>query len=224
MIEILPYLWIPFGYLFGSTPIGYLAGKLHGIDIREHGSGNIGATNVLRTLGKKVGLPVFALDVLKGAIPPLLARIFAGDDPHVERLIPVLTCVTTILGHNYTFWLGFKGGKGIATSAGAMLPVMPVTSLTGAAIWCLVFLTTRYVSIASLAAALSLPLSVLFHRIFDGAWQAHLPILGLALFMWIIATWRHKKNIRNLLNGTEPRFESKKKRDSSTKPDPAAAE
>lgn len=205
----LSLLWIPLGYVIGSTPFGYIAGKLKGIDIREHGSKNIGATNVLRVLGKGVGYPVFALDVLKGVLPVWLAQVYAAELPP-EGLIPVLTCIATVLGHNFTFWLGFKGGKGIATSAGALLPLMPVTILVAFALWCTTFLTTRYVSVASIVASATLPASMLIQGIFFHHWQA--PLLVLASLTGGMAIWRHRGNIRKLRAGTELRFERKGKK------------
>jgi len=205
-MAVLPYFWIPLGYVIGSTPFGFLAAKWKGIDIREHGSGNIGATNVLRVLGKGVGYPVFALDVLKGVLPVCLANRFAAQlEP--AGLIPVLTCLATILGHNYTFWLGFKGGKGIATSAGALLPLIPVTIAIAVALWCVTFFATRYVSVASLVAALTLPTSILVQGGLHGDWQA--PLLALTALIGGMAVWRHRNNIRNLRAGTEHRFTRK---------------
>ena len=205
----LAFLWIPLGYVIGSTPFGFLAGKMKGIDIREHGSGNIGATNVLRVMGKGIGYPVFALDVLKGAVPVWLATLYAGmAEP--AGLVPVLTCLATILGHNYTFWLGFKGGKGIATSAGALLPLMPVTILLAFVLWCTTFLTTRYVSVASIVAAVTLPTSILSQGLVAGHWQV--PLLVLATLIAVLAISRHRGNIQKLRAGTEHRFERKRKK------------
>jgi len=202
------YLWILFGYVAGATPFGYLAGRMKGIDIREHGSKNIGSTNVLRVLGKGVGYPVFALDVLKGVLPVLLARIYANDVEPIG-LVPALTSIATILGHNYTFWLGFKGGKGIATSAGALLPIMPVTILTAVTLWVITFLTTRYVSLGSIVAALTLPASFLLQGLFTGQWQW--PLFGLAALVGGLAVFKHRANIERLRKGTESKFERKKK-------------
>jgi len=202
------YLWILFGYVAGATPFGYIAGRMKGIDIREHGSKNIGSTNVLRVLGKGVGYPVFALDVMKGVFPVLLARIYANDvEP--TGLVPVLTSIATILGHNYTFWLGFKGGKGIATSAGALLPIMPVTILVAVILWAITFLTTRYVSLGSIVAALTLPTSFLLQGLVTGQWQW--PLLGLAALVGGLAVFKHRANIERLRKGTESKFERKKK-------------
>jgi acyl phosphate:glycerol-3-phosphate acyltransferase len=201
------YLWILLGYIAGATPFGYIAGKMKGIDIREHGSKNIGSTNVVRVLGKGIGYPVFALDVIKGVLPVLLARIYAND-VQPEGLVPALTSIATILGHNYTFWLGFKGGKGIATSAGALLPIMPVTIVTAVTLWAITFLTTRYVSLGSIIAAITLPTSFLLQGLVTGHWQW--PLFGLAALVGGLAVFKHRANIERLLNGTENKFERKK--------------
>jgi glycerol-3-phosphate acyltransferase PlsY len=113
-------------YLSGATPFGYLAGKLKGIDIRQHGSGNIGATNAIRVLGKGIGIPVFILDLLKGLLPVLFAKHWLAQMPGAESLISwgaVLTALAAVLGHMFTFWLGFKGGKGVATTGGVLLGI-----------------------------------------------------------------------------------------------------
>ncbi len=201
------YLWILLGYVVGATPFGFLAGKMKGIDIREHGSGNIGSTNVLRVLGKGIGYPVFALDVLKGVAPVLLARLHA-QDVSPAGLVPALTSLATILGHNYTFWLGFKGGKGIATSAGALFPIMPYTILAAVILWMAAFFTTRYVSLASIVSAVTLPASFLFQGIVLGDWQW--PLLGLTSLIGGLAIYKHRANIERLRAGTESRFERKK--------------
>jgi len=202
------FLWILVGYVVGSTPFGYIAGRMKGIDIREHGSKNIGSTNVLRVLGKGIGYPVFALDVLKGVVPVLLARIYAQDVEPVG-LVPALTSIATILGHNYTFWLGFKGGKGIATSAGALLPIMPFTILAAVTLWVVTFLTTRYVSLGSIVAALTLPTSFLIQGVSTGAWNW--PLVGLASLIGGLAVFKHRANIERLRRGTENKSGRKKK-------------
>jgi len=204
----LPYLWIPLGYFIGATPFGYLAGKMKGIDIRQHGSKNIGATNAIRVLGKPIGLTVFALDVIKGLLPSWLALSFANDVPPVG-LIPVLTAIATVMGHNYTFWLGFKGGKGIATSAGALLPLMPVTILTAFALWCIVVKVSRYVSLGSIVAAITLPSSWILQGLVAGKWWP-LPVGCLATAACVMALIRHRENIKRLMNGTENKTGQKK--------------
>ena len=202
----LQLLWIVAAYLIGSIPFGFLAGKMRGIDIRDHGSGNIGATNVLRTLGKPVGISVLILDVAKGAVPVLLAQRFSDSS-----LIPIVTAVATILGHNYTCFLGFKGGKGIATSAGALAPLLPIPMLVALLLWIVLFFGTRYVSVASIGAAASLPitLGMLFATQKSRDWI----LFGFTALLAVLAVWRHRPNIQKLRNGTENRFVPKSKRE-----------
>src|SRR4029450_5885619 len=128
-------------YLLGSIPFGYLAGRLAGIDIRQAGSGNVGATNVVRVLGKKYGYPVFALDVLKGFGPVKISMLMAPGLPqhwNSPEIFGIVAAISSVLGHLYPPWLKFKGGKGVATSAGALLALTPVATLTGVAIWLMV--------------------------------------------------------------------------------------
>lgn len=194
-------------YLAGATPFGYLIAQAKGIDIRLHGSGNIGATNVIRVLGKRIGIPVFALDVLKGLLPVLAARLWCRHavlDPTWPLLLAALG---TILGHNFTFWLGFKGGKGIATSAGALLAILPLALLVAVLVWLLAFYSTRYVAVASIAAGLSLPLTVLAQRALSAPDRSpSLPLLAFATAIGTLAVWRHRSNIQRLRQGTENRF------------------
>ena len=202
----LQLLWIVAAYVIGSIPFGFLAGKMRGIDIRDHGSGNIGATNVLRTLGKPVGITVLLLDVAKGAVPVLLAQRFSDSS-----LIPIVTAVATILGHNYTCFLSFKGGKGIATSAGALAPLLPIPMLVALVLWIVLFLASRYVSVASIGAAASLPvtLGILFATQKSSDWI----LFGFTALLAGLAVWRHRSNIQKLRNGNENRFVPKSKRE-----------
>ncbi len=199
-------LAVGLGYLIGATPFGYLVGRIRGIDIRQHGSGNIGATNVLRVLGKPLGITVFILDFFKGVAAVLLARQLGHAS--VSALVAIAGGVGVILGHNFTFWLGFKGGKGIATTAGVLCALIPVTALVAVIVWAIVFKTSGYVSLGSLAAALSLPIStgtaIVLGR---GSWEMFI----FALLACGLAFIRHKSNIQRLLNGTEARFQRKTK-------------
>lgn len=206
-----PYLWILIGYIVGATPFGFLAGKLlKGVDIRNEGSGNIGATNAMRVLGKKIGYSVFLLDVLKGFLPVMLAKTYANTSMvsgvEVVALIPALTTISTILGHNFPFWLKFKGGKGIATSAGSMLPLIPLTILAGLVVWIVVLSLTKYVSLGSIFAALTLPTSVLLQCAYSGEWQRQLPVICLTILACAMAILRHRGNIERLIAGTERRM------------------
>lgn len=197
------------GYFIGSIPFGYLAGKLRGIDIREHGSGNIGATNVLRTLGKPIGITVLILDVLKGLAPVLIAKHFSDNS-----LIHITTAFATIMGHNYTLWLRFKGGKGIATSAGALLSLITIPLGIAAIIWAVLFFTTRYVSVASMGAALTIPIATGILQQLQGNWNT--PMFAFTLILAALAIWKHRGNIRKLCNGTENRFTPKSKNTTTT--------
>ncbi len=208
---MLPFviLLLLFSFLIGSIPFGFLIARSKGVDIRQHGSGNIGATNVFRTLGKKWGVLVFVLDALKGALPVALAGVasqqFGILDP---ALASVLAGIATILGHNFTPWLGFKGGKGIATSAGVLLALVPVASLCITVVWFLVFKISRYVSLASIAAAISLPIAV--GILLYLGWLKSPVLLAFSILATLLAVWQHRSNIQRLLNGTESRFEKKR--------------
>jgi len=189
-------------YLSGSLPTGFLVARAKGVDIRKAGSGNMGATNVFRVLGKGPGIFVLLVDALKGALPvlvlpSLLSRPALGSpDPAWIALVATLYAV---LGHNYTCWLGFKGGKGIATSAGAFAALVPGALLATVAVWLLVFAASRYVSLASVCAAGALPVAAaLTHR--------PLPVVALTLVLSLLAIWKHKPNLQRLVAGTEARF------------------
>ena len=191
-------------YVAGATPFGYLVAKWKGIDIRQHGSGNIGATNVIRVLGKKTGIPVFAMDMLKGLLPVVVARFWCTQTGHEPTWPMLLAALGSVLGHNFTFWLGFKGGKGVATSAGAILALLPAALGVAVVVWMIFFFSTRYVAVASIAAGLSLPLTVLAQRALTG--HPALPLLGFATVIGLLAVWRHRSNIQRLREGTENRF------------------
>jgi len=205
------------GYLIGSIPFGFLIGKMRGVDLRTEGSGNIGATNAVRVLGKKWGYLVFAGDFGKGAIAALSGGWIGATvgPPQFITGFGLAASVFCILGHNFPVWLGFKGGKGIATSAGIMLGFFPIgVFLAGIASWVIFFFTTRYVSVASIIAALSLPVSTAVYFYFGRAdgWM-----LGTAILMAALAIWRHRGNIARLMSGTESRFQGKKKPEDSSR-------
>ena len=233
-------------FLMGSIPFGLIISKSQGIDIRHHGSGNIGATNVLRVMGKKFGIPCLLVDALKGFLPVIIAlsmvRIgenepslalawlrsvaltLPASDQFTGQLCHVLTGLFAILGHNYSPWVGFKGGKGIATSAGVLLALFPFfgVMLLGI-IWLTLFLTTRYVSVASLGAIVALPivthLGARFHHIDhnhalptlweSGTWNK--PLFAFTIAIAALALWKHRANIQRLRAGTEHRFARKSK-------------
>lgn len=188
-------------YLLGSIPTAYVLAKiLKGIDIREHGSGNVGATNVFRTMGKGAGISVFAVDFAKGLIavtllPLILQRIFPGPGKWSGDVL-LLLGASAIAGHIWTVFLRFKGGKGVATTAGVMAGLAPLIMIMGLLVWAIVFSIWRYVSLASIIAALSLPaMSVLFGR--DISFTLFCAVLC------IVGIYSHRSNIKRLLTGTE---------------------
>jgi acyl phosphate:glycerol-3-phosphate acyltransferase len=198
------------GYLLGSFPAGYFAGRLAGVDVRASGSGNIGATNVLRVLGKKWGLPVFAIDTFKGFASVRLAFVFVKywpDATPYAEYFAILAAIMSVVGHSFPVWLGFKGGKGVATSAGALVGLMPVAVPLVLLVWFVVFEITRYVSLASVIAAIALPIIVglLARWKFVDTWA----LIHFSILIMLLVLWRHRSNLSRLLKGTEQRFTRK---------------
>jgi glycerol-3-phosphate acyltransferase PlsY len=191
---------VALGYLLGSMPWGvWLPRLLVGVDVREVGSGNTGATNVWRALGFKLGLAVALLDILKGVVPALLARWFVGD------VVAVLAGLAAMVGHWRPLFLRFaQGGKMVATSAGVGLAVASLATLAAAGVWVLVFLATRYASVASIAAALVLPV---FAVVFD----ASPAVLAFTAAAGVAVILLHRANISRLRAGTENRFRLRKR-------------
>ena len=199
-----PLLGVLVAYLLGSIPAAYIAGKLRGIDLREHGSGNLGATNVFRVMGAKVGAIVMTIDVAKGALPVYFLPGLTG----VERRgwWAIGFGVAAIIGHVrpvYLLWKG--GGKGVATSAGVFLALTPIATSVTTAIWIAVLLRSGYVSLASLTAALVLPLGVLL------AEGVRSPLFYVSVVLAVFVVWTHRANIGRLRRGEESRFGGKKK-------------
>jgi acyl phosphate:glycerol-3-phosphate acyltransferase len=195
-------------YFIGSIPSGYLVARSQGVDIRQHGSRNIGATNVLRVMGKKWGYLVFLCDSSKGFLAVKLGFLIAAHSLQSPVLGGVIAAIACILGHNYTLWLGFKGGKGIATSGGVILALFPIAVICCIAIvWVIVFYSSKFVSLASIAAAIALPFSVFLFVPKTGTefWV----VFGFSLLVCLLAVWRHQSNIVRLMNGTETRFGKK---------------
>lgn len=196
-------------YLIGSVPFGYIAGCLAGVDIRKIGSGNVGATNVVRSLGKRFGYPVFLLDFLKGtAAVEMSMFVFNHSSIQITReLCAIIAGASCVIGHLFPVWLGFKGGKGVATSAGIIFGLMPLVAMIMGLVWIAVFQATRYVSLASVSAAITLPVvtGVLLH--FGKLHGAVLFYFSFALAALVIV--RHRSNFCRLLMGTEHRFERK---------------
>jgi acyl phosphate:glycerol-3-phosphate acyltransferase len=198
----LPLLFVLLSYLWGAIPASWVAGKLRGVDLRQHGSGNLGATNTFRVLGAKVAAPVMVFDILKGLLPVVLFTRWDGTDDWRWGLA---YGAAAIVGHVFSIYMRFKGGKGVATSAGVFLALAPLAVGAGLAVWLAVLAATRMVSAASISAAavvgvlLLLPLS-------------HIPVeirvLGCAICLFVI--FAHRSNLRRILDGTEPRFGKKK--------------
>ncbi len=199
-------------YLIGSIPFGFLIARSRGIDIRQHGSGNIGATNVFRVVGKREGIIAFILDVLKGALPVLLAlyAIRYGDREHWEAYGGMVATLATVLGHNYTPWLGFKGGKGIATSAGALAALMPLVLLGMLVTFYVVFKTSRMVSLGSIAGSVVMPVLIVLLSLMEAP-MVRMLYLVLGIPLAALAVWRHRSNIRKILRGEEYKFSGEKR-------------
>ena len=211
------------GYLLGSIPTGYLVARAKGVDIRTVGSGNIGATNVFRILGKPAGIFVLLMDALKGfaavalvmnfyhELNDVLPKVFTVEgitNPQVIVGFGIVAGLFAVLGHNYTCWLHFKGGKGIATSAGVLTALVPWALLIILGVWIVLFVLTRYVSLGSIAAAAVLPFATWFTE--QSIW---LTVVTSA--MSAIAIYKHKGNIQRLLAGTESRINFRKEKTAS---------
>lgn len=200
-------------FLAGSVPTGYLIARSKGIDIRKHGSGNIGATNVGRVLGRKLGLICFALDVLKGLLPTLVMGIVLGTlgtlaVPPADAWAWLGVMAMTVLGHLFTPWLGFKGGKGVATSLGALLGVAPALALPcllAFAVWIGSLRIWAMVGLSSVLAASCLPVGVALLFIVAGQTDAMAPFLVITLALAVLVIVKHRENLRRIARGTEPR-------------------
>lgn len=195
-----PALAVVVAYVVGSIPAAYLAGKSRGIDLRRFGSGNLGATNVVRTLGWKVGAAVFAVDLAKGVLPVLLLpRWTAG--PLSTEVVGILCGVASIFGHFRPVFLRFgKGGKGVATASGVFLALAAVPMIAAVAVFAIVVLVTGYVSLGSLVAAVVLPALLL---VTEGARS---PVFQISVLLSAFVFWTHRGNIRRLRRGEEYRF------------------
>lgn len=207
MRDIILCLFI--GYIFGCFQTGYIYGRCHGIDIRQYGSGNAGTTNTLRVLGKKAGYITYLGDALKAIIAILLVEHLVYGQLLVPslsfQLLLAYTGLGVAFGHNYPFYLKFKGGKGIAVTSGVMLALDLRIGLIGIIGFFIIFFTTRYVSVGSLYMSLAFPLCVLIF--YPGQWH----LFGVSVVFWLMAWMRHRENIKRLLHGNENRFERKKK-------------
>jgi len=208
---MLPLLIAGFvSYLIGSIPAGYIVGRIVGIDIRTVGSGNIGATNVTRVLGKRYGYPVFIVDFLKGFTAVGMSIMIAKRAQLVlipSEVFGVVGAVACVLGHSFPVWLGFKGGKGVAASAGALFGLMPFVALIAVAVWLIIFYLTRYVSVASMTAALAVPVTILTMMFLGQIGGTALLYFSICLAAVVIV--RHRSNLSRLVRGTEPPFKRK---------------
>jgi len=209
-------LYIVAAYLIGSVPFGYLAGRLNGIDLREYGSHNIGATNAVRVLGKKWGIPVFICDFLKGFLFLWFVKGRLGGDPtefstaNMGWFLGVLFAL--VLGHTFTCFLKFKGGKGVATTAGCLFAVSPCIGWAAALTWVVMMALTRYVSLSSMVAGLAMLAAAgaeFWHRD-SGLTVADCMLLALLSVIFLLVVYKHRSNIVRLCKGTEPKAFSKK--------------
>ncbi len=190
-------IFILLAYFIGSIPTGYLfVKKLLEVDIRQYGSGNVGATNVARKLGFKMGAAVALLDIMKGFIPVMAARLFLGLEP---TYLLYLIGFAAIIGHDWSIFLGFDGGKGVATTFGVILAAAPLSFVVLGLIWLVIAFSIRIVSLASLLGTLTLPVSVYF---FSG----DLAQAAMALILFVFVVYTHRENINRLLKGEEKRI------------------
>jgi glycerol-3-phosphate acyltransferase PlsY len=200
------------GYLIGSIPWAFIIGKANGLDIRQHGSCNVGATNVSRVLGKKWGISCFFLDFLKGFLPVLLLQLANGKFDFLRHLDMdvVIVSVAAVIGHMWPLFLSFKGGKGISTIAGIILALAPFSFLTAVGAWIIIFHFSRYVSLASVFAAFILPVSAWTFSLLEYT-KTPLGVLIMLSALAALAILRHRGNIQRLLAGTENKFTRKRK-------------
>jgi glycerol-3-phosphate acyltransferase PlsY len=201
-------------YLLGSIPAAYIAGKAKGVDLRKHGSGNLGATNVMRVLGTKIGLAVFLFDMAKGAAPVYFFPkwLMTSGDLAVDPVIFGIVCgIAAIVGHVRPIYLKFgKGGKGVATAAGVFLALAPMQTLLALLVFAAVLLLSGYVSLGSLTSATALPI------LLAATVGAHSPLFAISVAVALFVFWTHRANIARLRAGEEHRF-GKKARPRSTR-------
>lgn len=203
-------------YLFGSIPFGLIIARFHGKNLRNIGSGNIGATNLSRALGKKWAYFCFCLDLSKGLVPMLIAANLTSSPPNVVELFLILAVgCSAVLGHIFSIYIKFNGGKGVATSFGVALGLWPyytISSVVAFAIWVIVVLAWRYISLASIIAAVAFPITlILIIALTPGSHFVNLwPLLTAALLIPIMVIVRHRENIKRILEGTESKISKEK--------------
>jgi glycerol-3-phosphate acyltransferase PlsY len=196
-------------YLVGSVPFSYLVARLFGVaDVRKVGSGNVGAANVMRSAGKAAGVLAFLLDAGMGAAAAVLARERAPG----SALLPPLAAATAVIGHMYPVWLRFQGGKGVATGAGAFLPLVPAATISSFLVFLVVTAATRYVSLGSVAGALSLAVAVFVA-------ESPAPVRVTAVLVAALVVWKHRGNLERILRGTERRLGDRGQRAARSAPE-----
>ena len=192
-------------YLVGSIPTAVWYGKIfHGIDVRQHGSGNAGATNSLRTFGKKAGIIVLIVDFLKGFLAVKAASLFSTE---TDNILPLIMGLAVILGHIFPIFAQFRGGKGVATAMGVLVATFPWAALGCVLTFMIVVFVTKYVSLASLLGALAFPIQLIFNLWNDNADKY---AIGFASVIFVILLIMHRENIQRLIQGTESKFGAKK--------------
>ena len=188
------------GYLLGAISFAVIVAKIHGVDIFKAGSGNPGATNVKRVLGSKWGNMVFILDALKGAVAAGWPLLFFAGDGDIGLRLGIIGLIAAIMGHSFSVFLRFKGGKGVATTMGGLLAIMPLVLFIGLVVWAICFFPTRIVALASLLFACSLPISAYY---LHGPGE---PRLTLGIVLGVLIIVRHRSNITRLFQGKENSF------------------
>ncbi len=212
---------IPLAYLLGAVPFAMILAKLHGVDIRSVGSGNVGATNLSRALGKKWGYVCFVLDVLKGLMPMLAAKVFVTQVTTGNLALWLAVGSAAILGHIFPVYLKFRGGKGVATSFGVVLGLYPYFTLPGLiafVLWASAVLIWKYISLASILAAVAFPVSLASLILLNDDWRIDTlwPLFIVAILMPALVIYRHRSNIARLLKGTESKITEKKHTENSS--------
>jgi glycerol-3-phosphate acyltransferase PlsY len=192
---------VVFGYLMGSlSPSVFIGRALKGVDVREHGSGNAGTTNAFRVLGMRLGVVVLILDILKGVIPVVLSRYVSTP------VVTVLVAFACVIGHDFSIFLRGRGGKGVATGAGAAIGMMPIPMALLVALFVVVVLATRIVSVASITCTVALPVMAgLLYRFGSGIWHTALPYVIACCLMSALVLWAHRGNMLRLIRGNERR-------------------